>query len=321
MGKDKMKDQYNFSKWKYLQEGDIIDIIAPSSGVPTDNLQEYYSKVKDLFFRHGLVARINEDLIVIENDPFSANSLNYRKDHFISCLTNKESKAVWAIRGGYGAAKILPFLEKLDLPQTNKLLLGFSDITALHLYFNKNWKFASLHAPVVNQALVNEKFMDEILALITGKKQMIDFNNLKALNEFAKEQVSISATIIGGNLSLIQTSLATSWEIDSEGKILFIEDVGEQGYKLDRMLNHLLQAGIFAKAKAVIFGQFNPPKDIVPDLCEVAIENFAKELQIPAISLPLIGHSFVDNSPLPFGALCDLTLGDNILLKCSTGGK
>ncbi len=305
--------------WHFLKPGDIVDIIAPSSTVPTDNLIEYYQQIKNCFSQIGLIARIPENLITIGEDLFSANTLEYRNSHLIDSFTNKVSKAIWAIRGGYGAAKIIPFLDKLAITPEPKLLLGFSDITALHLFVANKWHWSSMHSAVINQLLQNPKLLTELKPLIFGTETQISYHPIP-LNDLAKQSQCINGEITGGNLSIVQTSLATSWQINAKDKIIFLEDIGEQGYRIDRMLNQLLQAGVFDSAKAVIFGEITPPKDISPDLCSKAIEHFAKELNLPVLSLPIIGHNLEHNSPLPLGTSCNLSLGEESILTCTTGG-
>jgi len=302
-------------QWNFLNQSDIVDIIAPSSNVP-GNLPEVYQKTKELLGDIGLIARIADDLIVPGRDLFSTNSLEYRTQHLIHAFTNSESKAIWAIRGGYGAAKIIPFLEKITPPKEPKLLLGFSDITALHLFVQTNWQWSSLHSPVINQLITNAKLLENIKPIIFGEKN-IHYKDLIPLNEAAKQNKIIKAEIIGGNLSIVQTSIATSWQIASKDKIIFLEEVSERGYRIDRMLHHLLQAGIFKDAKAVIFGEITPEyeKD-GSNLCIPAMENFAKELEIPVLHFPFIGHNLKHNLPLPFGNICSLKLGTSAELSC-----
>jgi muramoyltetrapeptide carboxypeptidase len=296
--------------FQFLKVGDIVDIIAPSSNVP-GNLNEIYTKIKEILASIGLVARIPDDLILPGKDLFSTNSLEYRAKHLIYSLTNDESKAVWAIRGGYGAAKIIPFLETIDQPKKSKLLLGFSDITALHLFLQHQWKWITLHSPVLNQIINNINLLNPIKEFIFSEK-FIHYTGFIPLNELAKNEQIIEASITGGNACLVQTSMATSWQIKSDNNIIFLEDVGERGYQIDRMLNHFLQAGIFDQAKAVIFGQFLPRLEPDgADLCFSAIENFARELKIPALYFPLIGHSLEHNLPLPLGMNCTLKLKDS----------
>lgn len=307
--------------WSFLKPGDIVDIVAPSSTVQIPNLAEYYVKIKACLNKIGLVARIPNDLITLDADLFSANSLEYRSNHLIDAFTNNTSRAIWAIRGGYGAAKLIPHLEKIPIPCTSKLLLGFSDITALHLFIENKWHRSSMHCAVINQLIHNPELLKELEPILFGSKTEIIYNQLIALNDFAKQRTAIISSITGGNLSIVQTSLATSWQIEAKNKIIFLEDVGEQGYRVDRMLNQLLQAGIFNQAKALIFGEITPPIGIEPNLCWKAIENFVKHLNIPALSLPIIGHNIKHNSPLPIGTAVELILGEKPILICNSGGK
>ncbi len=302
--------------WNFLQEGDTIDIVAPSASVPTKDFVTYYQKIRDLFAKYGLVAQIPEDLINPKEDLFSANNIDYRVNHLINCINNSKSKAIWAIRGGYGAAKIIPYLEKISPPTTNKLLLGFSDITALHLFFENKWNFCTMHSAVINQTLQNEDLFQELLPIIFGQMKEISYS-LTPLNTAATKKEIIKATITGGNLSIVQTSLATSWQINGNGKIIFLEDVGEEGYRVDRMLNHLMQAGVFLNAEAVVFGEITPPKAIENPLCKEAIENFAALIKLPVFSLPIVGHNIQNNSPLPLGSAAKIeSIQDKATLTC-----
>jgi len=307
--------------WAFLKPGDVVDVVAPASA-GLDNSDEYYQRVKHCLASIGLVARIPTDMIVIGKDPFSANSTRSRAKHLIKALTNKESKAVWAIRGGYGSAKIIPFLGNIPQPQKPKLLLGFSDITALHLFVENKWGWSSIHAPVISQLLVNPKLLDELKPIVFGEKLSVEYRPI-ALNKSARKAQVLNASITGGNLSLVQTSLATAWQIDAKDKIIFLEEVGEKGYRIDRMLNQLLQAGVFASAKAVVFGGITPPslKEGEQDLTGAAVKNFAKQLAIPVLFLPTIGHDIENNSPLPLGSSCRLSLGKKPKLICLTGGE
>lgn len=307
--------------WPFLKPGDVVDVVAPSSG-GLNYSASYYQEARDLLASIGLIARIPSDLVIEGADLFSANNLEYRKNHLIDAFTNDQSKAVLAIRGGYGAAKLIPFLEKITPPVQPKLLLGFSDITALHLFLENTWHWNSMHSTVINQIMVNPQLLHELKPIVFGEKVGVSYKQLVPLNDLAAQPQTIEGSITGGNLSLVQTSLATSWQIQAKDKIIFLEDIGEKGYRIDRMLNHLLQAGIFDSAKAVIFGEITPPilQAGEIDLCTPAIEKFAKQLNIPVLSLPIVGHNMNHNSPLPLGVACSLTLGEEPELNCLTGG-
>ncbi len=123
-------------------------------------------------------------------------------------------------------------------------------MTALNLYFQQHWQW-----PILHSAPAPDKFSPESMSIlkkiIFGELQEIQFKGV-VLNDHAMKNKSIESTIIGGNLSLVQASIGTSWQINAKDKIIFLEDVGEKGYRIDRMLEHLRQASIFKGVAAVL---------------------------------------------------------------------
>lgn len=305
--------------WQHLKAGDIVEVIAPSSAVITPDISSYLIKIKQLFNSLGLIAKFNNDIISPEKDLFSANSLDYRVSNLQAALNNSESKAIWCLRGGYGASKIIPYLEQMDQPQP-KLLIGFSDITAIHLLIQQKWQWPSIHGPVVSQIINNENLLLPLIPLLFGKQQSISFDQLTKLNTHCNNKNIIEAKIIGGNLSIVTSSLGTSWQIDASNRIIFLEDVGERGYRIDRMLTQLDQAGIFNQAKAIIFGQFiNGKEPDGSDLTMQTLQNFSASVNIPVLYFPSFGHSSDLNLPLPLGTESILDLNKQSL-KCLSGG-
>lgn len=278
-----------------LKKGDIVDIIAPGY---LKNPAEI--KLAEKFLQKiGLIPRIPKDLV--GKDLFHSNCDETRAKHLIDAIKS-DSKAIWCLRGGYGSAKLLPFLEKIKKPQKAKLLIGYSDITALHLFFNQKWNWESLHASTIGEIIsgsVGTKSTKELISLILGKKKSLEFTNLKALNSAAKSAKNIQGKIFGGNLALIQTSLGTDWQVIGKNNILFFEDCDEEGYRIDRMLYHCLQAGIFKNAKAILFGDFvNAKKPQEEKIIKEVILNFSAKMQIPCFYIKNIGHGKL-NYPLP----------------------
>lgn len=136
-----------------------------------------------------------------------------------------------------------------------------------------------------------------------------------ALNDHARKHRVIDSTIIGGNLCLVQTSIGTTWQIQAQNKIVFLEEVGERGYRTDRMLEHLTQAAIFKDAAAIIFGDFIEDKE--PNgssLTMQVLEKFADSSPLPVIKMNGIGHGNT-NIPLPLGTRALLRLGENLNLS------
>lgn len=304
--------------WSYLNAGDIVDIIAPASHSPIDKLQEGAEWLSS----YGLIPRIPKN--IIKRDVFFAAPLEIQLEHLMDALYS-DSKAIWCLRGGYGSMRLIPHLLKLRPPKKPKIFIGFSDITALHLFFNQHWKWPTIHGRTISQlSLQNHKTPDRKFhkSIIFGEETSKTFNRLKALNTYAKEEQTINGVITGGNLRILQSSLGTSWELQAKNKILFIEDVAERGYSIDRMLEQMIQAKIIHKGlKALIFGDFTEGhekdgKDFVP----IALKRFADRVPYPVLRGLPAGHGHKLNYPIPFNTPTELITGKICKLTCTYSG-
>ena len=307
-----MKNQVN--SWKTLVPGDIVDIIAPASAATVDKTEAGIKWLK----QQGLVPRFSERMI--DTDVFFAAPLHEQWEQLEKALYS-DSKVIWCLRGGYGSMRLIPLLEKIKIPPQPKLLIGFSDITALHLYFNQKWNWPTLHGRTISQLHPDWEMNEEqsqLIDLLFGKRTELEFSNLIAMNQTARENVIIQAPVVGGNLRILQSSLGTAWEIETKDKILFIEDVAERGYSVDRMLEQLYQAHVAQlNLKALVIGDFTEGfekngKDLVP----VALQRFAERVNYPVISGLPCGHAKNSNAPLPFNTNSTLYLGNSPRLVC-----
>jgi muramoyltetrapeptide carboxypeptidase len=193
-----------------------------------------------------------------------------------------------------------------------KILIGYSDITALHIICTQKYGWSTLHGRTLSEFIVRKTNEAEISAMkeaLFGRVKAT-FNNLKLLNTVNLSDKEIKSEVVGGNLALIQTSLGTPWQFNADNKIVLLEDVDERGYSIDRMLTHLTHAGIFDKALAVMIGDImcNPEKDGTM-LCDMAVARFANSLNIPVLSCSQVGHGEY-NWPVPFNMPAILTLGE-----------
>ena len=236
----------------------VIDIVAPASGTTIDNIK----KSAEYFEKLGYKVRIPENLFS-DDMPYCANSDAVRFENLKNALYAEDSDIVFCVRGGYGSARLIDMLEEMTPPAKPKILIGFSDITALHLFINKSWGWQSIHGSVFSQIdkYKGEIFIKELVNLIEDKHASVKLN-LDPANKAADSFTIANCKVIGGNLTLIECSIGTSWEIDAENKVLILEDIGEKGYSLDRSFLHLKQSGILDNVKAVILGDFNPHKDM-----------------------------------------------------------
>lgn len=303
--------------WSILSPGDFVDIIAPASFSEQEKFQNGIAWLNHI----GLRPRIPHD--IIKPDLYFAAPLEIQLKHLKEALYS-DSKAIWCLRGGYGSMRLIPHLLKLKPPKIPKLFIGFSDITSLHLFFTQVWNWPVIHGRTISQLSIklgeteDRKFLEE---MIFGYKQTKIFKKLIPLNTFATIDQSISGPITGGNLRIIQSSLGTPWEISPKGKILFIEDVSERGYSLDRMFEQLIQARLLDhRIKAVIFGDFTEGKEKNGnDLTRDALVRFASRVPYPVLMGFPAGHGEI-NYPVPFNVNCQLFLGKKASITCNYGG-
>lgn len=303
--------------WKPLIEGDIVDIVAPANGVSTERLQ----KSEELLREWGLVPRVSSE--VFGDDLLYANSDALRFEDLKRSLYAHDSKAVWCIRGGSGSTRLIPKLHDLIPPKIEKIFIGFSDITCLQIFMHQKWGWSPIHGPALSQvaeSTISVESIQTIKDIIFGNKTHIEISNLQPLNEAAREETVINSLSIGGNLSLIQSSIGTAWQIDAKNKIIFFEEVNERPYRAIEQLEHLRQASILHECRAIILGDFIAPqeKSTEQDLFPKVLQRFADEMEIPVLICSGIGHGNV-NIALPIGKSCRLSLGSNPLLQLDLG--
>jgi len=277
-----------------------IKLIAPASGTEPEKIQRLQTLNQ---FKMDVPENLTTQAIA-----FHSNTDEERFKALKNALLDTEdpNAIIWTLRGGYGTARLIQDLKQLPKPKHEKIFIGFSDITALHLFLSQHWQWKTIHGAGILEFLNpnhDPKNLQMIADIITKKGSHLDIKELKLLNpnpinnnhtKFKK----ITGRLTGGNLSIVQTSLGTPWQIKTRGKIVFLEDVSVKGYHIDRSLNHLKQAGVFKHAKAIVLGDFTNLQD---DKIDLAIERFAKEMQVPVFKTDTFGHGF-KNYPLIYNA-------------------
>ena len=305
--------------WNYLRPGDIVDVIAPASSAPGEKLPRGLESLR----MWGLLPRVQSGMI--EPSDFFASTLETQFEQLKSALYS-DSRAIWCLRGGYGSMRLIPLLKKLRPPKKIKLFIGFSDITALHLYFNQEWKWPTMHGRTLSQ-MDPDKILshdrEEFRQNLFGEREEVIFENLIPLNDHARKAQILFGKIIGGNLRLLQTSLGTDWELKAKAKILFMEDVAERGYSVHRMLEQLCQAKIIHQGpKALIFGDFSDGLEKNGrDLSPAVFKEFADRLPYPVLKGLPCGHGAINNYALPFQSPSKLFLGEKPCLIARVNGS
>jgi len=211
---------------------------------------------------------------------------------------------------------LIPEITSIVPPEKNKIFVGMSDTTALQLYLQQQW-----HWPTIHGAPAQDKFSPESIAalksILFADVNPVEFSGLLPLNKLAEKNHTIEARVTGGNLCLVQAGIGTVWQLQGQNKIILLEDVGERGYRVDRMLEHLRQANIFKDAAAILFGDFiegNEPNGT--SLIEPALKRFAESCEIPVVQVKGIGHGHT-NFPIPLGTPSTLQCGSDIKLVCT----
>ena len=275
------------SLWLKLNKKFKIIAISPAS-YP-------YCEYKDIQSIAGINLYNNKLLLNKDVHPFHSNSDEKRFEDLNKALNiQDENVIIWCINGGYGSAKLINYLQRQSKPKCEKIFIGYSDITALHLFFSQKWSWKTIHGPCLGELFKEDKDINNFLNLFDCLLRK-DFTNrkfvkyIKPLNlaaEKFKDQIDLFK-FTGGNLALIQTSLGTSWQIDIKNKVLFLEDIGEAGYKIDRMLNHISSVLNIRTVKAIIFGEFINSDEFI----DFTINNFVNlNSSIPIYKTDKLGH-------------------------------
>ena len=245
----------------------------------------------------------------LKNLPVTFNGLyedDYKRSTMLKeALLNDDNDVLWALRGGYGSAKVVEilyddqdFLLKMRQKKTVPKVIGYCDITALHLFLSQEFNWQTIHGPVFREIKHKRKQhnFSAIKRFLDGVKQ-IKFVGLQPLNQAADATQVISGKLTGGNLAIIQTSIGTRWEIQTKDKILFLEDCHEKPWRIDRMLHHLKSSKLLDQVKAIIIGNLCDNSDYMQE----TLRDFAKKLLIPIYAIDVFGHG-VYNYPMIYNA-------------------
>lgn len=304
--------------------GDTVGIIAPSSP-PQD--PQAVDRAAEALERFGFKPKLAEN--IRGRHGFLAGGDRERAADLMQMFTDKTVKAIICLRGGYGAARLLNLLDYRAIRRHVKIFSGYSDITSLHCAFAKKVNVISIHAPMLNGGL-QSKDVPEFTRASFLRTVMEAKPPGSIVSDYDKKNISTvrcgvaEGRLIGGNLSVLCAAIGTPFEPSFKGKILFIEDVNEQPYRLDRMLTQLLNSGLLRHVVGVAVGV---NKDCEDDGKEQIIEEYRQSsadvmaerlhtLGVPVVMGLPFGH--VDlNATIPVGAHAKLDAdnGDLIILE------
>lgn len=280
-----------------LEPGDTVDIVAPASACSEWELLQGLKCIERL----GLVPRYSDHFIDSMYE-YMAQTDDFRFQDLKRAISAPDSRAIWCVRGGYGSLRLIPRLLKLKPPKQPKIFIGLSDITSLHIFFNEQWGWPTLHGPMLGRlgGKIPPRELIEVENLVFGIQDRIVFNYLVPMNRPARQRKTLRGRVGGGNLLVVHSGQGTKNQLSGKGRFILIEEINERGYRVDRMLESLHQGGLFNGAKAVIFGDFVGGEEASGRyLWKETLDRFAEQMKIPVLKGIQSGHGWIQR-PVPF---------------------
>jgi muramoyltetrapeptide carboxypeptidase len=300
-------------KPRVLRPGDTVGLVTPSTYVSDpDRLWLAQKTIEELGLRWKMGRRVGR------REGYLGGTVEERVEDLHAMFADPEVKAVFCIRGGYGSAMLLDRLDYGLIRKNAKILLGYSDITALHLGIQRMAGLVTFHGPVVLSGL-SDWTLEHLRRALFETKPLGRLSNppeprpIRPRHPWrAVRAGKARGRLAGGNLTLISTTLGTPYEIETEGRILVLEDVGEEPYSIDRMLTHLRLAGKLRGIRGLVFGEcascrpreFQPGFESTFSVGEV-VQNLLGGLDVPVLTGLVIGHTD-DQLTLPLGVEAEL---------------
>lgn len=298
-----------------LKSRDKLGLVAPGSYISEEELQESIKNLNDL----GFDVTYSKDVLL--QTGYLAGTDKERAKDLMDKFTDKSVKGIVCARGGYGCTRILPLLNYNLIRSNPKVLIGYSDVTALLYGIYQQAGLITFHGPV-GTSTFNEYSVNNFKKVLMNPERTETFNNSNSGSDENTYGVNTlvegksKGRLIGGNLSIMVSLIGTRYDVSYSRKIIFIEEVGEEPYRIDRMLTQLIESGKLKHASGIMMGIFkdcevkekNPSFKKSFTLMEV-LKDRLSNLKIPVIYGMSFGH-VNDKFTIPFGALAELNTSD-----------
>lgn len=273
-----------------------MTVVAPGAGITEAHLRT----MQILRNKYG----VNIPLPAIANkaSDYCADSVKNRLK-FMQEAIDSPHQIVWAMRGGFGSNMLIEEMDKWPIPKEKKIFVGFSDTTSLQLFVTQKWGWKSVHAPVLihlsDQVFSPDKF-ETLLGILEGSVRHYEIDKVYPINSAARLQKTVEGRLTGGNLTLLEASIGTSWEVEVTDKILCVEDINLKPWWIHRSMYHLKESGRLKGLKAIVFGRFVKSGVSQKEVART-LASFAETLDIPVYSTDQFGHGN-HNMPLVYDA-------------------
>lgn len=293
-----------------LQPGDTVAIVAPSSPVNVSQVRTYAKSLEELGYHVVIPQNIERA------DGYLAGTDKQRADELNAMIRDPQVRAIFPARGGYGLTRILDQLDYEALRRDPKIIAGYSDITALHLAVARHCRLITFHSPVPMKDLWKGDAPEVSYSNALFRRSVFECKYPSDVEgyeirapQYRPAETLVSGTaqgrLVGGNLTLIASTMGTPYAVDMRDSILFLEDVDEAPYRIDRMLSQLRLSRDLEKVRGVILGDFSHNDgNTQSDMCRVLREYFGNA-SVPVVWNFPLGH-ISDNATLPVGALVEL---------------
>jgi muramoyltetrapeptide carboxypeptidase len=291
-----------------LKPGDRIAFVAPAGPADPERVAKAKQRIEKLGFEVSL-----PPALTARRDRYLAGSDDDRAAEFNAAIKDTSVKAVFAIKGGYGLTRVLDKLDYAAVRANPKIICGYSDLTALHLAVFKKCKLVTFHSPMPQSNLWRDgggfDYSNDLF-WTTLRAEKSPFAKLPFVVPMPDNRPKLTALVkgkargrlVGGNLSLVAATVGTPYQIEAAGNILLLEDTGEKGYRVDRMLSQLKLAGLLDQFAGVLLGTFDGTD-------EKELEALQKEyfgtLKVPVLANFPVGHTPF-NATLPHGGMIEL---------------
>ena len=298
-----------------LRPGDVVGLVEPA-GFSDGPAQ--VEAVKATIAYMGLVPRVGRH--VATRHGYLAGTDRQRASDLNEMFADDEVRAIFTIRGGWGSARLLPLVNWNTIRARPKLLIGSSDITALHLAIAAHAGFPTVHAPnaasswqdISWRSFQGLAFHGQTLTLASSMVPDPDPLTSQRWPASTIRPGRARGRLLGGNLSVLAALVGTPWLPRFDGAILFLEDIGEAEYRIDRMMSQLAQAGILRRVKGVVFGQCTRCTSNIPGYIGFTVpqllQDYLLPLNVPAFYGANVGH-VANQLSLPVGARVEIDAG------------
>lgn len=292
------------SKPRALEKGDIIGIAASASPFDRNEFKKGIRVLKEM----GFEVYYRDD--IFDQTRYLAGTDKRRADELMELFVSSKIKAILFARGGYGSQRIIPLLDRNLLAKHKKPIVGFSDVTALLTFLRQEFSIPTFYGPVITALGKDSDTLtrNSLLEALTAKENARD---LPTGNAVALRSGRVTGPLVGGCLSLINSSIGTPYELATKGSVLFIEEVGEKVYVLDRMLTQLKNSGKLDDVSGIVFGSIVLREGEEYDV-KTMIMDVLGDFKGPVVMDYPAGHT---------NTFVTLPLGAEVVLECGPDGK